>query len=99
MGETYKKWNVGLPGGPAGPFYSVISQDGMIVANQIPKKEIADLIAAIPELLKSTADPTEQILELEEAAGSILFTNPPAHRPFGYRHYGDVYTDQQKRPK
>jgi hypothetical protein len=73
MKTKYKKWNVGLPGGPAGPFYSVVSQDGMIVAMQIPEKEIAELIASIPELLERIEDlKAVQAIALAPALGQIL---------------------------
>jgi hypothetical protein len=64
----YKKWNIGLPGGPAGPFYSIVSQDGMIIAMQIPDKATAELIASIPELL-------EKIKDLEIAQASIALAH------------------------
>jgi hypothetical protein len=46
--NAYGKWNVGLPGGPAGPFFSVVKPNGNIVAMQIVDRETADMIAAIP---------------------------------------------------
>lgn len=49
-----RKWIVGEPGGPSGPFYSVIKSSGIVIALQIPQKETAELIASIP-LLKATA--------------------------------------------
>ena len=47
---TEKSWNIGGPGGPAGPFYSVVKPDGQIVAMQILTQEMAELIASIPQL-------------------------------------------------
>jgi len=47
-----KKWIVGQPGGMNGPFYSVIKPNGNIVAMQIPDREMAELIARIPEFLR-----------------------------------------------
>ena len=44
------KWIVGQPGGPSGPFYSVVSQHGQIIAMQIPDEGMARLIAQLPEL-------------------------------------------------
>jgi len=45
MSET---WNVVEPGGMGGPFYSVVSSTGRVVAMQIPDKSVAEMIAAIP---------------------------------------------------
>ena len=45
-----EKWIVGQPGGPSGPFYSVVSQRGRIIAMQIPDEGMARLIAQLPEL-------------------------------------------------
>ena len=44
-------WFVGLPGGPAGPFYSLVNSAGNVIAMQIPRKEDARLIRVTPELL------------------------------------------------
>ena len=49
MGE---KWIIGEPGGPSGPFYSVVTQSGFLIAKQIPGLAEASQIAAIPELLE-----------------------------------------------
>ena len=45
-----EKWNIGLPGGPSGPFYSIVSSTGRVIALQIPDREIADRICQLPEL-------------------------------------------------
>jgi hypothetical protein len=45
-----EKWIVGQPGGPSGPFYSVVSQHGRVIAMQIPDAGMARLIAQLPEL-------------------------------------------------
>lgn len=52
------KWIVGDKGGPAGPFYSVVRQDGRIIAMQIPDKVVAEQIALLPLIreLASEAD-------------------------------------------
>lgn len=42
-----EKWIIGEPGGPAGPFYSVVSQSGRVIAMQIPNKETARLLVLI----------------------------------------------------
>ena len=46
-----EKWIVGEPGGPSGPFYSVVSESGRVIALQIPDEKIAYLFASFPELL------------------------------------------------
>lgn len=43
-------WVVGEPGGPAGPFYSVVSEHGRVIAMQVPEKATAILICQIPDL-------------------------------------------------
>jgi len=48
-----EKWIIGEPGGPAGPFYSVVTQQGRIIAMQIPDRKAAEQIAAIPDLLSA----------------------------------------------
>ncbi|HXI16214.1 MAG TPA: hypothetical protein VNM48_07570 [Chloroflexota bacterium] len=50
-GATPGPWNLGLPGGPAGPFWSLVNQDGEVVAMQITTEANARLIAAAPDLL------------------------------------------------
>lgn len=50
--RTYLPRIVGEPGGPSGPFYSVIEESGRIVALQIPEKADALEIAQLPELLQ-----------------------------------------------
>lgn len=41
-------WIVGQPGGPSGPFYSVVSSTGQIIALQVPDGKVAARIARIP---------------------------------------------------
>lgn len=49
MSDIFKEtWIVGQPGGPSGPFYSVVSQSGRVVAMRIPERMIANTIASIP---------------------------------------------------
>jgi len=45
-----EKWIVGQPGGPSGPFYSVVTSSGRVIAMQIPDQGMAKLIAQLPEL-------------------------------------------------
>ena len=37
-------WNIGEPGGPSGPFYSVVRQDGRVIAMQITQRQYAELL-------------------------------------------------------
>lgn len=53
MGE---KWIVGEPGGPAGPFYSVVSSSGRVIALQIVSEEYAHLIARLGPILDCDFD-------------------------------------------
>lgn len=48
-----KKWNIGQPGGINGPFYSIIAEDGQIIALQVPDEKIAKLLASVPDLLSN----------------------------------------------
>jgi hypothetical protein len=43
---------IGKPGGPSGPFYSLVNAQGRVVAMQVPNRADAYLIAAAPDLLK-----------------------------------------------
>lgn len=50
-------WMVGEKGGMNGPFYSVVSSTGRVIAMQIPDKEIAEMIASIPQMQKASMCP------------------------------------------
>lgn len=50
------RWIAGQPGGPQGPFYSVVSSTGRVIAMQIPDKEIATTIATIHNLWDAKLD-------------------------------------------
>jgi hypothetical protein len=51
-----EKWIVVEPGGPAGPFYSVVTNCGGVVAMQIPEQNTAERIARVPELEQRIRD-------------------------------------------
>ena len=53
MDIATEKRIVGEKGGPSGPFYSVVTSTGRVVAMQIIEREDAELIARIPELVKA----------------------------------------------
>jgi len=38
------KWIIGEPGGPAGPFYSVVSSSGLVIAMQVPDKNTCKIL-------------------------------------------------------
>lgn len=44
-------WWIGEPGGPSGPFYSVVSATGRVIAMQIPDRSMAQAISALPDML------------------------------------------------
>ena len=52
---------VGEPGGPSGPFFSVVCSTGRVVAMQIIEREDADLIANIPEILSDLENARDEI--------------------------------------
>jgi len=53
MKHTPGPWNIGLPGGPSGRFWSLVNSEGNVVAMQITSEANARLIAAAPELLEA----------------------------------------------
>ena len=64
------KWNIGEPGGPSGPFWSVVAQNGHIIAMQIPDEINAHLIASLGDIIDcdfntvhKAGDRLRQILE------------------------------------
>lgn len=46
-----EKWIVGEPGGPSGPFWSVVASSGRVIAMQIPDEKDARLIARLGPIL------------------------------------------------
>lgn len=63
-------WNLGRPGGPAGPFWSIVNQQGNVVALQIVNEPDATLCAASPDLLEAG----ELVLALDDAEGILAWT-------------------------
>lgn len=51
--HTPGPYQIGLPGGPAGPFWSLVNAHGNVVAMQITSAENAALLAAAPDLLEA----------------------------------------------
>lgn len=53
---------IGQPGGPAGPFWSLINQQGNVIAMQITSEDAARLFKAAPTLLAAL----ERLLNLSD---------------------------------
>lgn len=45
------RYRVVLPGGPQGPFYSLVTVEGRVVALQIPSAKDAEFLATAPQML------------------------------------------------
>jgi len=58
-------WNIGLPSGINGPFYSIVKSNGNVVAMQITEKEYA-------EMIKKMGDATEGDFDTIHTAGKRL---------------------------
>lgn len=59
------KYNIGLPGGPSGPFYSVVAETGEVIAMQVTSKENAERIAkAFSTVDDATVDPVPYYLHM-----------------------------------
>lgn len=54
------KFIIGQPGGPSGPFYSVVAQNGELVAMQIVSKYWAEVIRRSGEAISGDAKFQEQ---------------------------------------
>jgi hypothetical protein len=72
---------IGLPGGPAGPFWSLMNRDGNLVAMQITSEANARLLGAAPDLLAAleavyeTAVNGERVAWAETSGLGELVTN------------------------
>jgi len=77
---TEGPYRVGLPGGPAGPFYSLVSSDGHVVAMQIPKRADAQLLAASPALVEACQDARAIIDFLKWKRNGDLAERQTVHR-------------------
>ena len=49
---SMEKRIIGLPGGMNGPFYSVVTESGRVIAMQICNKQEAELIKQLPRLVQ-----------------------------------------------
>lgn len=77
---TEKSWNIGGPGGPAGPFYSVVKPDGQIVAMQILTQEMAELIASIPQL-QAEVERLQAVVDAADELTHVVLHRLPAVAP------------------
>lgn len=57
------KFIIGEPGGPSGPFYSVVSQTGEVVAMQITREYFAKIIQRAMQAESGDDDFLEQLVE------------------------------------
>lgn len=48
-----EQWIVGKPGGPSGPFWSIVSSSGRVIAMQIPDESIANELVRLHEAVLS----------------------------------------------
>jgi hypothetical protein len=46
------KWILSPPGGPAGPFWGVVTQTGKVIASQIIEREHAEILRIIGNVLE-----------------------------------------------
>lgn len=63
------EWIVGQPGGPSGPFYSIVATSGQVIALQVPDKEVAARIARIP---LDDAQDRRLVADLEAIRNALL---------------------------
>lgn len=78
-----EKWIVGEPGGPAGPFWSVVSSSGRVIAMQIVDEKYAHLLAKLGPILDYDFDTVReagrrlrQIIERDFSAPSVSASHP-----------------------
>ena len=81
MGEhTPGPYIVGEPGGPAGPFWSLVNSKGNVVALQIVSESDAHFLSAAPDLLEACEFALSQAVARWEQVGK----HPSSH------HINDV---------
>lgn len=78
-----EKWIVGEPGGPSGPFWSVVSSSGLVIAMQIIDEKYARLLAKLGPILDYDFDTVHeagirlrQITERDFSAPSVNAAYP-----------------------
>lgn len=70
---TKRPWNIGLPGGPSGRFWSVVNSDGNVVAMQVTSAANARLISAAPDLLEALKNLSNAYIYKDDEHGSNRF--------------------------
>jgi len=84
----HETWMIGEPGGTAGPFYSVVTQRGTIVAMQIPERKRAEDIASIPEMQARIEELEAQAVLLQRNHDSAIVRDLKHHIEDG--HHGPL---------
>ena len=67
--RTRGKWNVGRPGGPDGPFWSLVTEHGTVVAMRIVREEDARFMAVAANELSEGIARMEHMAQQAQAAG------------------------------
>ena len=82
------KWIVGEPGGPAGPFWSIVTSSGRAVVLQIPTEEDARALAAFGNATEGDFDTVRQaawrLLEIFERDFTSPLMYPVTEGSFDY---------------
>lgn len=55
------KWILSHPGGPAGPFWGIVTQSGRVVALQIVEREHAEILQIMGNLLAFDPSTTQEV--------------------------------------
>jgi hypothetical protein len=67
------EWIVSQPGGPSGPFHSIVATSGKVIALQVPDREVAARIARIP---LDDAQDRRLVADLEAIRNAIALVSP-----------------------
>jgi hypothetical protein len=74
-----EQWIIANPGGPAGPFWGIVSSSGRVVAMQIPDeataKEIVGLRAANVQLRRQVGDLEQAMIDLSRSNTDAIAEN------------------------
>jgi hypothetical protein len=79
MSTTDAPWHLGRPGGPSGPFWSLVNPAGRVVAMQIPNEGDARLMSVAQEMLECCLGADALISYLLESGTSPTVTVDPPH--------------------
>ncbi len=64
-------WNIGEPGGPSGPFYSLVAVNGNVIAMQIAERRYAELFAAAPDAQAENAKLRDELVKAAQLMREI----------------------------